>query len=298
MTLLFSKNGQTNVKPSNSPPLSQISMPPNANRSGDCEDATTISVGFTPRVVPKPAYPSPLNILRIFIFDVFWQAGVWGTLLFMFLFPHYEKIHKYCINTREMSEPLFFCLMTSISHSVCYVCFNLVYEAFDKFELFQKYKMLRKEGWKPRPALRKKLFVEAAIGQLLTSPLSAYYLYPAFKYFGMHDFTAPLPSPASLFFTFTTAHIFNDFGFYITHRASHSSWIYQRIHKQYVERALSEAKRGGARRGGARRGGARRGGTSDERRAKRTPRDARRGESSVTNPPPAHFAGTTSSRGQ
>ena len=86
-------------------------MPPNASKS-EFPEATTVSVGFSPRVEPKPAYPSAFAMIRIFCFDVFWQAGVWGTVLFWILFPGYQKAHSMLVVDREMSEPMFFMLMT------------------------------------------------------------------------------------------------------------------------------------------------------------------------------------------
>jgi hypothetical protein len=199
------------------------------------EDATSTSLGFSPKVNPQPPYPSLVYIIKHFIFEVFWQGGIWGTVLFALLFPSYQRFYTFCTESYHISAPMFFCLMTSLSHTFCYAVFNLTFDYMDKHNILAKYKMERKPYQTPKPALRKKLFVEAIIGQLVTSPLTTYFLYPVFCHFGMLDFTAPHPTMQSLFFTFATAHMFNDVGFYFAHRLAHSKPIYAKIHKQHHE---------------------------------------------------------------
>ena len=80
----------------------------------------------------------------------------------------------------------------------------------------------------PSAALMRKMATEATIGQLITSPLISYFLYPTFTYFGMYELDAPLPDFPSLMKTFVIGHMFNDIGFYWTHRLFHCKALYKR----------------------------------------------------------------------
>jgi len=87
----------------------------------------------------------------------------------------------------------------------------------------------------PSPKLMHKMATEALIGQLITSPLISYFLYPAFMWFGMYSLDAPLPDMQELLLTFISGHMFNDIGFYWTHRLFHCKALYKTFHKQHHE---------------------------------------------------------------
>ena len=124
-------------------------------------------------------------------------------------------------------------LGTSVVHTVFYVVCNGTFALWDAYGVFEKYKLDRKPHQQPSSALLRKTLTEAAIGQLVTGPLTLYFLYPAFKYFGMPTMDAALPPASALFQFFIGCYICNDVGFYFSHRAFHGKSIYKHIHKQH-----------------------------------------------------------------
>ncbi|GMH83181.1 hypothetical protein TrVE_jg3750 [Triparma verrucosa] len=206
---------------------------PTAAKSGK-HNATSTSLGFSPRVVPRPAYPPFSEFLISIVKEVFWQGGVHGIMCAYIFFPLYAAARSKAVEL-EISDQVFFALATSATHSVLYILCNFTFQLFDDYNWFQDYKLERKPYQKAKPALVKKMAVEAFIGQAVTGPIAAYFLYPLFLHFGMLSLDAPLPSAVDMFKTFVIGHVFNDVGFYWTHRIAHMKSIYKYVHKQHHE---------------------------------------------------------------
>lgn len=78
------------------------------------------------------------------------------------------------------------------------------------------------------------MWKEALIGQLITTPVAAALLYPLALKIGMPAPFSPQTFPfleVAKWMAF--AHLFNDVGFYWSHRAFHWKPIYKRFHKQH-----------------------------------------------------------------
>lgn len=140
------------------------------------------------------------------------------------------------ISASDAPKAVLFTLTISLVHTVQWVIWNFGFLAFDHFDLFRNYKIGRKvfevEGTKK---LMPKMFLEATISQVVTGPIIAYFLYPLFKKFGMGDFAAELPSFLQMSLVFIFAHMFNDIGFYFTHRAMHHGSVYKYWHSKHHE---------------------------------------------------------------
>jgi methylsterol monooxygenase len=169
--------------------------------------------------------------------EVFWQSGFLATVLTLFLFPYYKI---FCSLLREHlgshnSDQMIFVVITSITHTVCYVSITGFFATCDHFRLLQQYKLPRKPYMAPKTGLVAKALMEAAVGQLIINPLAVYFVYPYFKHFGMMGIDEELPSAGAMFKTFCIAHLFNGIGFYWAHRLFHSKSLYATFHKQHHE---------------------------------------------------------------
>ena len=120
-------------------------------------------------------------------------------------------------------------------HTIIYILCNGTYFYFDTSKKFQQYKLPRKEYQQPSSQLTKKTILQATFGQLVTSPLLTYFLYYILEARGVGTFDAPLPSPTSLFVSYAICHLFNEYGFYFTHRILHMKPFYALFHKQHHE---------------------------------------------------------------
>jgi hypothetical protein len=197
-------------------------------------DATAASFGASPKLNPRPKYPPLSTVVLSVTKECVWNAGAIGTVLAYCLFPLYAY-SRTVARKYDISDPLFFSLVTSAAHTFLYLTVGGLFVAFDHFHIFQNHKLERKPYMKPKETLVKKMLKEASIGQFITGPIIAYFLYPTFLKFGMMSLDSPLPEMKDLVVTFITAYLFNDIGFYLTHRAFHTKTLYRMFHKQHHE---------------------------------------------------------------
>jgi sterol desaturase/sphingolipid hydroxylase (fatty acid hydroxylase superfamily) len=195
-------------------------------------------VGFSPRVFPRPTYPPLSETIVQMVRSVGFQSGVLGTLICLLIYPSYLQLMLWFKNVLgdNYNDAMLVTILLSISHTGTFVVINGLFGLFDYFSFFQEFKLARKPYMIPKLSLVARCLIEALIGQLVISPLGAYYLlYPAFINHGMVDSFSPLPSPFELFRGFCLANLFNGITFYCSHRLFHSKLLYATFHKQHHE---------------------------------------------------------------
>lgn len=222
--------------------------------------ATSANYGFSPRIYPRPKYPSVVEQgLRYHIFvgcirlpfitlccstfrDIVWQSGIIGTALTYLVYPYYLRFVQYLKTVPIIqlynlsSEAYLFALLLTLTHVAVYTIVNGSFGIFDSFGLFQQFKLMRKEYMIPKPSLILRTLAEAAFGTLIFGPIVLVYLYPSIKKFGLQNLEAPLPdNPLDIGCTYMFAHLFNGVGFYFAHRLFHSKLLYSTFHKQHHE---------------------------------------------------------------
>jgi sterol desaturase/sphingolipid hydroxylase (fatty acid hydroxylase superfamily) len=117
---------------------------------------------------------------------------------------------------------------------VLYIAVNGSFLLIERFELFEEYKLSRKPIQVPTVELIRRTWAEAGFGQIVAGPLIVYFGYPLFTAtFGMPALDAPLPGLWDMWYQYALAHLFNDVGFYFSHRFVHSKSLYPLIHKQH-----------------------------------------------------------------
>jgi len=188
---------------------------------------------FTPRMSPRP---KPMKHLDVFVDAVKKnvRTPILSAIGCQILFPLYLMCANYC-QERGWSERAFFCVGVTVVHSVLYFGMNSVFLFWDRHGIFEQYKLDRTEAMGPTDALMLKTWIQAVVGQALIGPVTLWFIYPLFKYFGSPGYLEELPSFGRLVFLFWVAYFANDFFFYWAHRLVHSKPIYKYIHKQHHE---------------------------------------------------------------
>ena len=128
---------------------------------------------------------------------------------------------------------MWFTVGTSVIHTFCYVLMNGFFWIAVRRGWFVGYEIPRKDAQRPKPELVRKTLREAAIGQTVTGPITAYVLYPVAKSLGVPGMLDPLPEFGTMYLAVLLAFVINDWGFYWAHRLVHTPLLYKRVHKQH-----------------------------------------------------------------
>lgn len=187
---------------------------------------------FTPRLATRPAYPTASSVLKSTAVSYVRTSALAAGFTYA-VHPIFLVIADSALNKAGWSEQMLFTVLTLLVHSVLYVGINGFFLLCELCGWFERYKFARKPYQVPDRKLMLRTWFEAAIGQLVTGPLVIYYMYHAFKYFGMPSLLAPLPNVQTLMQYYALAIFVNDFGFYWSHRLVHSKALYALIHKQH-----------------------------------------------------------------
>jgi len=132
------------------------------------------------------------------------------------------------------SDYLFFSLVTVVEHALLYFAINGFFFLCDKHKFLNEYKIDRAPAQIPSSELVANTLREAVKGQVLVQPLSAMLLWHGMKALGSPGISGPLPSAATIFFTFALSNVLNRTLFYLAHRMLHAyPYLYATVHKQH-----------------------------------------------------------------
>jgi len=207
----------------------------------ETQSATSNNFGFSPRIEPRPKYPSAFEMFLGACKEILYQGGFIGTLLCVLLYPYYISFcnllaEKLSVLLGEYyNENVLFSVVLSLTHTVTYVIVTGSFAIFDNMELFQKYKLHRRPHMLPKQPIVIKTLIEATINQAIVGPVVSYFLFPVGQYFGMSGMLSALPSYQEMFLGICFAAVFNGFMFYWAHRTFHSKPLYATFHKQHHE---------------------------------------------------------------
>ena len=178
-------------------------------------------------------YPSITIVLFDAIKKIIYQGGCLGVILTIALYPYYMNWLS-LLKSYNISDRLIFTLTMMLSHTGTFIIVAGYYCYCDYYQYNQQYKMNRKLSQQPSRALILKTFIELSLNHFITSPVMAYLMFNVFtNNFNMKSINDPLPSYYVLFIDYIRAHIFNDIGFYFTHRLLHHPLFYATFHKQH-----------------------------------------------------------------
>lgn len=191
------------------------------------------SFGASPRVVPRPEYPSFWIPLFYQFKSLFVTIGYGMLLLYLLHDSVWVRSIIFFQDQFDLKdEALIFTILVTAYHTAIYLMCNIPFFLMDKYNWYQEYKLHRNEHALPTEKLITETLVTAFVSQAITSPVLSYLTYSLFKSGGMTSNLSPLPGLQEQFFHLALQHLFQDIVFYITHRAFHSKALYW-IHKQH-----------------------------------------------------------------
>lgn len=220
---------------------------------------------FTPRVYPRPVYPpfrevfgkEAVTLLRgpmiaavlAVLAEPLWRTAVHAfedavcvrgspvVAIFQRLDPALATQLERRIDVENgnfVCEQAFFTFGFNLVHSLCYLLINSFFHLCDVFKLLQRHKCLRTEIQAAPASLLNRCWGDALLGQCVTGPLLTWFLlYPLAKYCGMASAHAPFPGLLKLYIGFGVCRLFNDVGFYWSHRIAHAKALYRFVHKKH-----------------------------------------------------------------
>ena len=170
--------------------------------------------GFTPRIHPRPAYPSALKILQSFLY-VHARDAMLGCAMCVFGFASFARAAE----AWPYGERTFYSLSMAIAHTAPLIIFNGALALAMRFpSLSSKCAIPRKSSEVPDASLWRSLWIKLAISHLVAGPLTSLGLWGVFTLPKASD---PLPSLMAIAGLICLAHSFNDWAFYWTHRLLH-----------------------------------------------------------------------------
>jgi len=196
---------------------------------------------FTPRLEPRPEYPSATGVIYRGVLGYIRGPAI-ATVLATVFFPLFSRavagwtsgICEPFKLERATCEQGWFVLSITAVHTILYVTINGFFHCATARGWFERYRIERKESQLPTRDLLLKTWSEAAVGQLFFGPVALWFgVYPLAKYMGMPSIYSELPSPLILYKSFVLCRLVNDWGFYWSHRIAHCKALYRHVHKQH-----------------------------------------------------------------
>jgi 4-alpha-methyl-delta7-sterol-4alpha-methyl oxidase len=134
------------------------------------------------------------------------------------------------VTSWPFGERWFFAIGTAVAHETAFVGFNVLLYIFHRFNLFEQYKI--QKGKYPPDRLMKDCIKALVINHIIIQVPTLYFLYPAFKFFGIHT-DGPFPTFSEIFIHLVLNLVICDTGFYWVHRTLHHPKLFQLIHAQH-----------------------------------------------------------------
>mmetsp|Transcript_11179 Transcript_11179/g.13982 ORF Transcript_11179/g.13982 Transcript_11179/m.13982 type:complete len:336 (-) Transcript_11179:121-1128(-) len=208
-------------------------VPENQKEVRKAKTKSAFGAAFSPRVYPRPEYPSKRELGWEIAVSLFRQPILLATLTKV-LYPYYSRIIK-SLKGKGYSEQFIFMIFAAGVHTGTYTLWNTFFFICDKFSFLQQYKLYRKPSMEPSDSLFFKTLKEAFISQVILGPFTAYQGYRLFSHFGMKPHDSKLSSFYDLVKFYMIAKFGNNFLFYWVHRICHHKAIYKYVHKQHHE---------------------------------------------------------------
>jgi len=125
-----------------------------------------MSLGSSPRIVPRPKYP-PLNrALMSFAKECFWVSGVLGTFLIFNVSKLLLPIAEYMLK-EGYGEAHAFAMPFTVAVTICWLIFNVPFHLFDTYGVFSEFKLHRSKGQIASTALVVETVVTKFVGIFL-----------------------------------------------------------------------------------------------------------------------------------
>lgn len=186
----------------------------------------------TPRLCPRPAYPSFVREVLPSTLCTFARSTATGTLLVKALEPIFATGVSWMMQAGLSDRGAFTAGMVLL-HSTLYFGANGLLLA--DLEFLRPYKIERSTHQIPSKDLLRQTLISGAVGRFVIEPLLVWFLlYDLMVQIGgmpaMHSIAGDWITVAVILFG---ARFFNDVAFYWSHRALHHPSLYSRFHKQH-----------------------------------------------------------------
>ena len=186
----------------------------------------------TPRLHPRPAYPSFAREVLPSMLYSFARSTVAGTLLVKALEPTFADALGWALHV-GLSDRGAFTIGMVLLHSVLYFGVNGLLFADPGF--LRPYRIERSAHQMPSKDLLRQTLVSGAVGRfVIEHPLVWYVLYELMvRIGGMPSMHSQVGDCRAVGAILCAARLFNDVAFYGSHRALHHPALYGRFHKQH-----------------------------------------------------------------
>jgi len=187
---------------------------------------------FTPQLSPRPQYPT-FGYVLLQTVKCYVRMALLGAIAVIAVYPTYTKAILLLRESYGLTDQEIFTILTTAVHAGIYFSANIFFMVCLYMERSNKWKMMRMPFEEPFREATVPQFVEAMVGQFVMLPIFAYYLYYIYKFFGMSELFAPLPSFWKIFMGFILARFGKELTFYWIHRFEHHPAIYKITHEEH-----------------------------------------------------------------